>query len=200
MKQSQYPLKRGWGKRRQPVTKTLCAMLLRTWLRTMVQLSTVTPLFMRLAELPLGPYKDKKQLLRYLGARPYISPRAQIHCPNLHIGPRCFIDEDVTIYAHPKAQGSVHLAENVHIYRWSLIELGEGDGSLVIGANTYLQASCTLNPFLSSIRIGQNCMIAGRCTFMPYQHGSTDLSRPRGGGTTGVPASIGPRRNGSHPG
>jgi acetyltransferase-like isoleucine patch superfamily enzyme len=84
----------------------------------------------------------------------------------------------VTIYAHPQAQGKVHLERNVHLYRWSVIELGNGNGSLSIGANTYLQAGCTLNPFISNITIGANCMIATRCVFMPYQHGHADPNRP----------------------
>jgi galactoside O-acetyltransferase len=103
---------------------------------------------------------------------------AQIRCANLHLSPQCFIDDYVTIYAHPQATGEVHLAENVHLYRWSIIELGAGNGNLSIDANTYLQAGCTLNPFINSITIGKNCMIATRCVLMPYQHGHTDPQRP----------------------
>jgi acetyltransferase-like isoleucine patch superfamily enzyme len=72
----------------------------------------------------------------------------------------------------------VAFGENVHIYRWSIIELGDGEANLEIGANTYIQAGCTLNPFVSSITIGKDCMIAQRCSFMPYQHGSADYTRP----------------------
>ena len=144
----------------------------------MVSLSSVNPAFLRLAELPLGPYKDKRNLLRYMGNRPYISPRAQVSCPNLHLGPQCFIDDYVTVYAHANAKGAVHFGKNVHLYRWSMIELGEGDAGLTIGDNTYLQAGCTLNPFVASIHIGKNCMIAARCAFLPYQHGHSDPVRP----------------------
>lgn len=163
--------------RRQPIAKTLREMVVRAWVRSMVKLSTVAPFSLRLAELPLGPYKDKRVLLRYLGDRPYISPRAQVSCANLQLGPKCFIDDFVTIYAHPQSQGEIHLERNVHLYRWSIIELGNGSGSLRIGANTYLQAGCTLNPFISNITIGANCMIATRCVFMPYQHGHADPNR-----------------------
>lgn len=169
--------KAGWV-RRQPIGKTVREMAVRTWIRAMVSLSNLAPGFIRLAELPLGPYKDKRALLRYLGNRPYISPRAQVHCANLQMGPQCFIDDFVTIYAHPHAQGKVQFEENVHLYRWSTVELGEGSASLYIGANTYIQAGCTLNPFVSNIRIGRNCMIATRCTFMPYQHSYADMNRP----------------------
>lgn len=143
----------------------------------MLQLSPVSPLFTYLAGLPLGPYKDKQGLLRYMGERSYVSPKAQISCPKLQMGPKCFIDDYVTIYAHPGAQGGVYLDKNVHIYRWSIVELGKGKGSLHIGSNTYIQSGCILNAFVGSIIIGANCMIAHRCAFTPYQHGlaNTDL-------------------------
>jgi acetyltransferase-like isoleucine patch superfamily enzyme len=134
--------------------------------------------WLRLAELPKGPYKDRWKLLHFLGERPYISPRAQISCRNLEIGPKCFVDDHVTIYAHQKATGSVRLDRDVRIYRWSVIELGNGEGSLHIGAHTSIQAGCNLNPFVSSIYIGENCMLAPRCALMPYQHGYADLNQP----------------------
>jgi acetyltransferase-like isoleucine patch superfamily enzyme len=164
--------------RRQPIGKTLREIATRMWIRNMVKLSTLLPAAIRLAELPLGPYKDRRELLRYLGDRAYLSPLAQISCPNLVLGPQCFIDDFVTIYAHPGATGTVELARNVHFYRGSIIELGSGSAGLRVGANSYFQAGCTLNPFIGNITIGNNCMIATRCTFMPYQHGYADATRP----------------------
>ncbi len=163
---------------RQPISKTLREMVVRKWIRVMLQLSPVSPLFTYLAGLPLGPYKDKRRLLRYIGDRSYVSPRAQIKCPRLQMGPRCFIDDYVTIYAHPGAQGEVCLEKNVHIYRWSIVELGRGEGSLHIGSDTYIQSGCILNAFVGSITIGANCMIAHRCAFTPYQHDFANTSRP----------------------
>lgn len=160
---------------RQPIPKTLWQIFTRRWIWLMMELSVYSAGFTRLAELPLGPYKDKRQLLNYT-QRPYISSKAQIKCPRLQAGPKCFIDDYVTIYAHKNSRGSVYLAHNVHLYRWSIVELGDGD--LRIGANTYIQSGCTLNPFVSSITIGANCMIAARCSFTPYQHGFADTSRP----------------------
>jgi acetyltransferase-like isoleucine patch superfamily enzyme len=122
--------------------------------------------------------KGKRGLLRYLGDRPYVSPKAQIGCPNLDLGPKCFIDDYVTIYAHPGALGGVYLDRNVHIYRWSVVELGKGEGCLRVGSNTYIQPGCTLNPFVGSIIIGANCMIAPHCAFMPYRHNFSDIHRP----------------------
>jgi acetyltransferase-like isoleucine patch superfamily enzyme len=170
--------KRGLFPLRQPVSKSVQELLLRTWIKAMLSLSTVSRLFTHLAGLPLAPYKGKKRLLRYLGTRPYISPRAQIGCSKLEIGPKCFIDDYVTIYAHPQARGGVHLDRNVHIYRWSIIELGEGEGWLRVGSNTYIQSGCIFNPFVNNIIIGANCMIAPRCAFTPYQHGFADTHLP----------------------
>jgi len=151
-------------------------LLIKLWITGLAPLTTRSPLFTWLAGLPLGPYKDKRKLLRYFGDRPYISPQAQIRCPKLHLGPKCFIDDDVTIYAHDRASGEVVLERNVHLYRWSIVELG-GTGRLRIGANTYIQSGCILNAFVGNIRIGANCMIAPHCAFIPYQHGFADTQR-----------------------
>ncbi len=166
------------SRRNQPASRSLGSRLAGRWIRLMLRLSSLSPWFTYLAGLPLGPYKDKRRLLRYMGDRAYISPKAQIQCPNLQVGPRCFIDDYVTIYAHPGAEGEVHLAENVHLYRWSIVELGAGQSSLHIGPNTYIQAGCILNAFVGNIIIGANCMIAHRCTFTPYQHGFADADQP----------------------
>ena len=75
-------------------------------LRVLMQLSTL-PLLGRLcvwlAGLPLGPYKDKRPLAS-ISSKPYVSPRAQIKCPGLHLSPGCFIDDGVTIYAHDNGE------------------------------------------------------------------------------------------------
>lgn len=84
----------------------------------------------------------------------------------------------MTIYAHPGACGEVALEENVHIYRWSIVELGRGAGSVHIGSNTFIQSGCILNAFLGNIVIGANSMIAARCALTPYQHGFADTARP----------------------
>jgi len=147
-------------------------------MQVMLRFSLISPLFVYLAGLPLGPYKDKSILLRHIGDRSYISPRAQIKCPLLQMGPRCFIDDYVTIYAHRRAQGGVYLEENVQISRWSIIELGRGEGSLHVGPNTYIQAGCVLNAFVGSIIIGADCLIAHYCAFMPYQHSFADTRHP----------------------
>jgi acetyltransferase-like isoleucine patch superfamily enzyme len=163
---------------RQPLTKTLRETALRTWLSAWGRLAPRSRLALRLACLPLGPYKDKRRLLRYLRGHAYVAPRAELHCGRLRLGPGCLIDDDVTIYAGPGSQGSVELGRGVHVYRGTIMELGEGPCSIRIGANTHLQSGCLLNAYASDIEIGASCMIGARCAFMPYQHRIEDLGRP----------------------
>ena len=122
-----------------------------------------------------GPYKDKR-ILAGLTENPYISPRAQIWCPRLSVGPQCFIDEGVTIYAHHDG-GEVRLGRGVHLYRGTLIEVGAG-GSVTIGEDTHIQGSCHLKGFLGSLHIGARVQIAPHCGFSPYQHRVDDPERP----------------------
>lgn len=122
-----------------------------------------------------GPYKNRR-ILAYLTDRPYVSPRAQIHCPDLRLGPHCFIDDGVTIYAHPEG-GPVVLGKGVHLYRGCIVEVGAGAG-VYIGDDTHIQAGCNLKGFGGSLRIGANVQVAPGCTFSPYEHCFDDPDRP----------------------
>ena len=123
---------------------------------------------LRLAGAMRGPYKDRR-ILANLTAHPYISPRADILCPRLTVGAHCFVDDGVTIYAHPDG-GEVCLGEGVHLYRGTIIEIGRG-GSVIIGAHTHVQSHCNIKGFLGSTRIGEHVQIAPHCGFSPYEHG-----------------------------
>jgi len=118
-----------------------------------------------------GPYKDRR-ILAYLTRHPYISPKAQIHCQRLSVGPQCFVDDYVTIFAHPDG-GEVRLGEGVHLYRGTIIEVGRG-GSVVIGDHTHIQSHCNIKGFLGSTIIGRHVQIAPHCGFSPYEHGFGD--------------------------
>jgi acetyltransferase-like isoleucine patch superfamily enzyme len=128
-----------------------------------------------LAQVLTGPYKDRRILAR-VTSRPYISPHAQIQCPRLHLGRSCFVDDDVTIFAHGDG-GEVRLGDHVHLYRGTIIEVGTG-GSVIIGEGTHIQAGCNLKGFLGSVRIGRNVQIAPHCAFSPYEHDFDDLEVP----------------------
>jgi len=130
---------------------------------------------LRLAWALAGTYKDRKALAT-LTDRPVVSPRADIKCPNLRLGPGCFIDDGVTIYAHQGA-GRVELGARVHIYRGTIIEIGQG-GSVIIGDNTHIQSGCNLKGFLANLRIGSNVQVAPQCGFSPYEHNFAELDKP----------------------
>lgn len=146
-------------------------------LKALMELSVLPVLgglTVRLAECMVGPYKDRR-ILAQVSSRSYISPRAQIRCPRLHMGRGCFIDDGVTIYAHSDG-GEVRLGERVHLYRGTIIEVGAG-GSVVIGDDTHIQASCNLKGFLGSLFIGRNIQIAPHCGFSPYEHNFEDRGK-----------------------
>lgn len=132
-------------------------------------------LCVRLASALRGPYKDKKYLAN-LTRNPYISPKAQIWAKDLEIGPQCFVDDYVTIYAHPDG-GRIVLGEGVHLYRGTIVEVGAG-GSVVIGPHTHIQSNCNLKGFLGNLHIGANVQMAPGCGFSPYEHRFDDTSRP----------------------
>jgi acetyltransferase-like isoleucine patch superfamily enzyme len=59
------------------------------------------------------------------------------------------------------------------VYRDTIIEIGAG-GSVIIGDNTHIQASCHLKGFLGSLIIGRDVQIAPHCGFSPYEHNFED--------------------------
>lgn len=128
-----------------------------------------------LAGAMVGPYKARR-ILAQVTAHSYVSPAAQIHCRNLRLGRSCFIDDRVTIYAHPDG-GEVRLGDRVHLYRDTIIEIGAG-GNVTIGDDTHIQAGCNLKGFMGSLIIGRNVQLAPRCGFSPYEHNTEDPSTP----------------------
>ncbi len=148
------------------------------YLRALLHLGDV-PLLGRvaleIARISAGVYKDRK-ILATLTQRPWISPRAEIRCPHLIVGPQCFIDDRVTIYAH-EGGGRVELGPRVHIYRDTVIEVGYG-GNVIIGEFTHIQGRCNLKGFVSDLIIGSNVQIAPGCAFSPYEHNFDDTTRP----------------------
>jgi carbonic anhydrase/acetyltransferase-like protein (isoleucine patch superfamily) len=124
-----------------------------------------------LAGLPLGHYTNKRPLAEI---KTYVSPRAQIDCPDLQLGRKCFIDDFVTIFGH---DGKVELGKRVHVHRGTIIEVAQG-GQVVVGDNTFIFSNCNLNGCLGNVQIGNRVMIAAHCGFTPYQHTLDDSSRP----------------------
>lgn len=124
-----------------------------------------------LAGLPLSHYVDKWVLAEI---KTYISPKAQIDCPNLHLGRKCFIDDYVTIFG--REDSSVELGKHVHIHRGTIIDVDQG-GKVIIGDYTYIFSNCILSGHINNVQIGNHVMIAAQCGFTPYQHRIDDMSR-----------------------
>ncbi len=123
----------------------------------------------------VGPYKARRQLIS-LGGRSFISPSADIHCPNLHLGQMVFIDDHVTLYAH-RDGGGIRIGDYSSVQRYTIFETIRG-GEIVIGRHTHIQSGCNLTAALGSIRIGDHVQLAPRCALYPYQHGMADLDAP----------------------
>ena len=135
----------------------------------------VGPAALRLAMRSVGPYKARRRLVQ-LSGRAFISPQADIRCPQLDVGARVFVDDYVTIYAH-RDGGRVEIGADSSVQRFSILELIRG-GNIVIGQRTHIQSGCNLTAALRDIRIGDDVQIAPRCAFYPYQHGFSDLDIP----------------------
>jgi len=133
------------------------------------------PTFAWLAGLPLGPYKAKWPLAN-ITRKPYISPRAQVACPDIEYGQGCFVDDYVTVYAG-YGEGRVTLENRVHLNRGTIVEVGLG-GWVSIGDDTHIQSYCSLSGYMGGIRIGARSLVAPGCGLYPYQHGHDDLVRP----------------------
>jgi acetyltransferase-like isoleucine patch superfamily enzyme len=122
-------------------------------------------LFTWLAGLPLGPHRAKLPLRRI---KPYISPRAEISCSGLSLGPGCYIDALAVVWSG-KGGGSVTLERDVILNRGTIVEVDNGS-TIAIGEHTHIQAYCNLYAYAGNIRIGQYVMIAPKCALFPYQH------------------------------
>ncbi|HBY94800.1 MAG TPA: transferase [Chloroflexi bacterium] len=124
-----------------------------------------------------GPYKARKPLA-LLTDRPFISPCATVYggSGQIEIGPNCFIDDDVTIFAHPHG-GRIVIGAGSSLMRGCHVEVGDG-GSVLIGRDSHIQAGCHLKGFLKSTIIGNRVQLAPHCAFSPYQHGFDDVTVP----------------------
>jgi len=131
--------------------------------------------FLRGAMKLVGPYKNRRILIN-LSGRSFVSPRADIACQDLQIGPGVFIDDHVTLYAHRDGSG-ISIGAHSSIQRFSILETIRG-GQISIGEHTHIQSGCNLTAALGNIRIGNHVQLAPRCALYPYQHGITDLETP----------------------
>jgi acetyltransferase-like isoleucine patch superfamily enzyme len=145
------------------------------FLLILAQMPVIGGLFLRLACRAVGPYKNRRLLIR-LSGRSFISPYAAIRCPSLRLGRRVFIDDQVTLYAHGDG-GGLSLGDDSSLQRHSILELIQG-GAITIGRNTHIQSGCHLTAAKANIVIGDDVQLAPRCALYPYQHGFSDPALP----------------------
>jgi acetyltransferase-like isoleucine patch superfamily enzyme len=128
--------------------------------------------FTRLAGLPLGHFRSKEPLSQ---VRTYISPKAQINCPDLHIAPHCYIDDFVTIYGD--SGGSITMGKKTRIHRGTILEARQ-QGKIIMGNRTIISSYCTLYGILGNVYLGEDVGIASYCSLIPAQHVVSDVNRP----------------------
>jgi acetyltransferase-like isoleucine patch superfamily enzyme len=148
------------------------------WTGTFARLSrlpVVGPVCARLVAAGLGPYKAKRSFIKLTG-RTYISRRARIHGAKVDVGPRCFIDDDVTLYAS-NDKCRITLEERVYLYRGTVLEVAK-EGEIRIGSDTHIQPYCILNSVIGKLIIGRMVQVAAHCSFFPYTHRIDDASVP----------------------
>ncbi len=121
-----------------------------------------------LASLFAPPYIGRRKLAA-LHPNGYISPFATIHHNSFFSSKKVFIDDYVLIY-QAKEGGEIMLAEDVSIYRNTIMQTGEC-GNIQIGAFTAIQPHCNFSAYVSSIIIGEHVQVAPRCSFYSYNHG-----------------------------
>ena len=140
---------------------------IRFWMRFAGQ-SPLGRLATRLAVIPAHPHKSRVYLAS-MNPQGFISPRAIIHHRQLHLGKNIFMDDRVVIFQR-ETGGSIHLSDQVYLYRDTILETGEG-GSIEIGKEASIHPRCQINAYHSAIKIGKGVMLAPNCALYSYDHG-----------------------------
>lgn len=122
----------------------------------------------RLATWMAPPHKAQVRLAK-MNARGFISPSAQIHHSDLHLGANVYLGDRVIIYQAENG-GPVQMGDRAVFLRDTIIESGYG-GSLLVGAEAYIHPRCQFNAHKANIRIGSGVMVAANCVFYPHNHG-----------------------------
>lgn len=120
-----------------------------------------------IAGLLYRPYYGRTPMA-WMNRHGYVSPKATLCHSDLKMGPNIFIDDRVVFYQATQG-GPIRLESRVHIFRDGILQTGSG-GSIVIGANSYIQPQCIFSAFKGSIQLGADLQIAPRCAFYPYDH------------------------------
>lgn len=120
------------------------------------------------ASIGFPPY-HQKAVLADLTTRGFISHRAAVTHPDLRLGSKVFVGDNVIVSRTPTG-GFIEFQDRVQIYGDTFVDTGDG-ASIVIGTGTHIQPGCHIHAHLSDIRIGSKVEIAARCGFYSYDHG-----------------------------
>lgn len=110
-----------------------------------------------------------RHFLADLNPRGFISTRATLWGPAIHLGANVFIDDRVLIFQASDG-GPVDLGDRVRLQEESHVLTGEG-GSLYVGSDTRIHRGCQIEAYKAPIRIGCRVEIAARCAFFSFDHG-----------------------------
>lgn len=117
----------------------------------------------------------ERHFLADLNPRGFISTRATLRGPAIHLGANVFIDDRVLIFQASDG-GPVDLGDRVRLQEETHVLTGEG-GSLYVGADTKIHRGCQIEAYKAPIWIGCRVEIATRCAFFSFDHGM-DPERP----------------------
>ncbi len=141
------------------------------WIRFWMRFAGLSPFgrfATRLAAWVAPPHKSQVRLAK-MNPKGFIAPSAQLYHSDLHLGKHVYLGDRVIIYEGHNS-GPIHIGDRVTFLRDTIVETGE-DGSLSIGADTFIHPRCQLNAYKAKIQIGQGVMLAANCALYPHNHG-----------------------------
>jgi acetyltransferase-like isoleucine patch superfamily enzyme len=161
------PRRRGPGSPGSRLRSLVVAVWTRLWMRW-AGTGPLGRVAAGLAGLATQPYLGRIRLAR-LYPRGYTAPSAAVCHRGCRRGRHTFVGDRCVIYGFSAAAGQVVLADRVHLVSDVRMEVGDG-GSIVVGADTWIQPNCHFASFLAPISIGANVQIASYCRFYSYDH------------------------------
>lgn len=121
-----------------------------------------------LAAWPAPPHKARIYLSGF-HPQGYISPRAIVHHPDLHLGPHPFVDDGAVIFQRPGG-GALTAGRALRVFRHGILETGFG-GALSLGEGCSIHPRCQINAYVADVHIGDDVMLAPNCAVYSYNHG-----------------------------
>ncbi len=143
----------------------------RRWMRFWLKFAGPTPIgriSARLVGMTAPPHKAAAMVAQ-LHPRGFITPSATVYHADLRMGRHVLIGDRVVLYQNTDG-GPMHLGDRVAVLRDCALETG-WNGSLDIGARTWIQPRCQINAYVGAIHIGSGVDMAPGCALYSYDHG-----------------------------